>query len=47
MHSAAVGEGLAVDPADDVATLFVDAELPRRSVETGALQMQEHVAHQL
>ena len=47
MHSAAVGEGLAVDPAEDVAALLVDAEPPRRSVETGALQMQEDVAHQL
>ena len=43
MHLAALGEGLALDPGDNVAAVFVDAEPPRRGVETGALQMDENV----
>jgi hypothetical protein len=46
MHPAAVGEGFAVDPAENVAAVLVDAEPPRRGVEAGAFQMQENVAHQ-
>jgi hypothetical protein len=39
MHPAALGEGLAIDPAQTVAALLVNAEPPRRGIKTGSFQM--------
>jgi hypothetical protein len=47
MHLVALGEGLAVDPAENVAALLVEAKPARRGVETGALEVHKHVAHHL
>jgi hypothetical protein len=44
MHAAALGEGLAVDPDENVATLLVDAEPPRRSIEASPFQVQKNVS---
>jgi hypothetical protein len=46
MHLAAVDEGLAFDPAEDVAPLIVHAQPTRGSIEGDSLEVEENVAHQ-
>jgi hypothetical protein len=47
MEAPALDEGLAVDPAQDVAALLVDPEPARRCVEAGALEAEENLPREL
>jgi hypothetical protein len=44
MHPAAVGERLALDPAQDLAAFVVDSEPPGSGVEADRVQMNQEVA---
>jgi hypothetical protein len=44
VHPAPVGERLALDPAEDVATLLIHADPARRGVEAGALELEQDFA---
>jgi hypothetical protein len=46
MHSSALDERFALDPAEDVAAFLVDAEPARRSVEARFLEPLEDLSHQ-
>jgi hypothetical protein len=46
VHLAAVGERLALDPAEDVAPLIVHAQPARGSIEADSLEVEKNVAHQ-
>jgi hypothetical protein len=47
MHPPALGEGLALDPAEDLTPLLVHAEPARRRVETGAFEVAEGLTREL
>jgi hypothetical protein len=47
VHPPALGERLALDPAEDVTALLVDAEPARCRVEAAALQVEKHLANEL
>jgi hypothetical protein len=47
MHPAAVGERLALDPAQDLAAFVVYSEPAGRGVESDALQVEEKIADEL
>src|SRR3954469_9332227 len=45
--SGPLSESLAIDPGENAASLFVEAEPTRRRLEAGTFELHQHVPHQL